>query len=212
MFDRDWFKFDLKNTTNGRDIKYQKPRNDLDFEGTFLSRNPNMSVYLHASVDEKYDVQKQVDIRDKGYTGGYSTPCGAESSFYDMFAVTIFGSFKPQVAGFGLWHRITKLQIVGSNSKLGDGFCNTMMVWPRSRATLPSQLRRITNGYHRSTAVINQRMSGAVKVRERTRFAKITLLHHRFFVLQDNEGSMPHFKDCMKLSAPWLKRKKGIKT
>lgn len=61
----------------------------------------------------------------------------------------------------------------------------------------------LSDGYHRSTAVINQRMSGAVKVRERTRFAKFTLLHHRFFVLQDNEGSMPHFKDCMKLSAPW---------
>lgn len=54
-----------------------------------------------------------------------------------MFAVTIFGSFKPQVAGFGLWHRITKLRIMGSN--LSNGFCNIMMVWPRSRATLPSQ-------------------------------------------------------------------------
>ncbi|KAG1876894.1 hypothetical protein C8R48DRAFT_668923 [Suillus tomentosus] len=189
MFDRDWFKFNLKNMTNGRDIKYQKPRNDLDFEGTFLSRNlcpPALDVFLVAHASPLVKSQ--------------------------MFAVTIFGSFKPQVAGFSLWHRITKLQIVGSYSKLGYGFCNIMMVWPRSRATLPSQLRRITNGYHRSTAVINQRMSGAVKVRERTRFAKITLLHHRFFVLQDNEGSMPHFKDCMKLSAPWLKRKKGIKT
>ncbi|KAG2059600.1 hypothetical protein BDR06DRAFT_967648 [Suillus hirtellus] len=118
--DRNWFRFNLKNTTNGRDqVSNRKPRNDLDFEGTFLSRNlcppaldvflvahasslvksqvektlarkqcdhrcRHLLVYLHASVDEKYDVQKQVDIWDKGYAGGYSIPCGAESSFYDV--------------------------------------------------------------------------------------------------------------------------------
>lgn len=53
-----------------------------------------------------------------------------------------------QASSSGFWLVASDHEVansVGSNSKLGNGFCNIMMVWPRSRATLPSQLRRITS-------------------------------------------------------------------